>query len=32
VRDVARELMTLGTYGAFTGHAMQFDEVNDLMK
>ena len=32
VRDVARELMTLGTYAAFTGHAMQFDEVNELMK
>ena len=32
VRDVARELMARGTYGAFTGHAMQFDEVNELMK
>jgi 2-methylisocitrate lyase-like PEP mutase family enzyme len=32
VRDVARELKARGTYGAFTGHAMQFDEVNELMK
>ena len=32
VRDVARELMASGTYGAFTAHAMQFDEVNELMK
>ena len=32
VRDVARELMARGTYGAFTGHAMEFDEVNELMK
>jgi 2-methylisocitrate lyase-like PEP mutase family enzyme len=32
VRDVARELMSRGTYRAFTGHAMQFNEVNELMK
>jgi 2-methylisocitrate lyase-like PEP mutase family enzyme len=32
VRDVARELMATGTYGAFTAHAMQFDEVDELMK
>jgi 2-methylisocitrate lyase-like PEP mutase family enzyme len=32
VRDVARELKARGTYGAFTAHAMQFDEVNELMK
>src|SRR5262245_47541573 len=32
VRDTARELKTHGTYAAFTGHAMAFDEVTDLMK
>ena len=32
VRDVARELMSRGTYRAFTRHAMQFHEVNELMK
>ena len=32
VRDIARELKARGTYGAFTAHAMQFDEVNELMK
>jgi 2-methylisocitrate lyase-like PEP mutase family enzyme len=32
VRDVARELKTSGTYGAFTKHAMSFNEVNELMK
>jgi 2-methylisocitrate lyase-like PEP mutase family enzyme len=32
VRDVARELKASGTYGAFTKHAMAFNEVNELMK
>ncbi len=32
VRDTARELKAQGTYGAFTAHALAFDEVNDLMK
>ena len=32
VRDVARELKAKGTYAAFTGHAMTYAEVNDLMK
>jgi len=32
VRDTARELKAHGTYGAFTTHAMAFDEVNELMK
>jgi 2-methylisocitrate lyase-like PEP mutase family enzyme len=32
VRDTARELKEHGTYGAFTAHAMAFDEVSELMK
>ncbi len=32
VRDIARELKASGTYQAFTGHAMTYDEVNELMK
>jgi hypothetical protein len=32
VRDVARELKTHGTYAAFTGRTMAFNDVNDLMK
>jgi len=32
VRDVARELKAQGTYSAFTGHAMAFNDVSDLMK
>jgi len=32
VRDTARELKTHGTYAAFTGHALAFDEVTELMK
>ena len=32
VRDTARELKAHGTYGAFTTHALAFDEVNELMK
>jgi 2-methylisocitrate lyase-like PEP mutase family enzyme len=32
VRDVARELKSRGTYAAFTGHAMAFSDVNELMK
>jgi len=32
MRDIARELKTAGTYGAFTKHAMTFSEVNELMK
>jgi 2-methylisocitrate lyase-like PEP mutase family enzyme len=32
VRDVARELKSRGTYAAFTGHTMPFNDVNELMK
>jgi len=32
VRDTARELKAHGTYGAFTEHALAFDEVNELMR
>jgi 2-methylisocitrate lyase-like PEP mutase family enzyme len=32
LRDIARELKSTGTYGAFTKNAMTFAEVNDLMK
>jgi 2-methylisocitrate lyase-like PEP mutase family enzyme len=32
VRDVARELKSSGTYTAFTGHTMPFNDVNELMK
>jgi 2-methylisocitrate lyase-like PEP mutase family enzyme len=32
VREVARELKTSGTYTAFTGKAMAFADVNELMK
>jgi 2-methylisocitrate lyase-like PEP mutase family enzyme len=31
-RDVARELRAAGTYESFTGNAMTYAEVNDLMK
>ncbi|HWF86216.1 MAG TPA: isocitrate lyase/phosphoenolpyruvate mutase family protein [Vicinamibacterales bacterium] len=32
VRDIARELKRRGTYGAFTTHAVPYDEVNELLK
>jgi 2-methylisocitrate lyase-like PEP mutase family enzyme len=32
VRDIARELKTRGTYASFTEHALQYDEVNDLLQ
>jgi 2-methylisocitrate lyase-like PEP mutase family enzyme len=32
VRDVARELRTAGTYGSFTGRALAYDQVNELMR
>lgn len=32
VRDIARELKTRGTYGAFTERALRYDEVNDLLR
>jgi 2-methylisocitrate lyase-like PEP mutase family enzyme len=32
VRDIARELKTSGTYTAFTGRAIPYDEVNDLLR
>lgn len=32
VRDIARELKTRGTYTAFTGRALKYDEVNDLLR
>jgi 2-methylisocitrate lyase-like PEP mutase family enzyme len=31
-RDIARELKASGTYESFTGHAIPYDEINDLMK
>jgi 2-methylisocitrate lyase-like PEP mutase family enzyme len=32
VRDIARELKTAGTYAAFTDHAVNYDELNQLMR
>ena len=32
VREIARELKTRGTYGAFTSRAVSYDEVNDLLR
>jgi 2-methylisocitrate lyase-like PEP mutase family enzyme len=32
VRDIAHELKAKGTYTSFTGHAMAFGDVNELMK
>jgi hypothetical protein len=32
VREVARELKERGTYAAFTGHALSFDETAELMR
>jgi hypothetical protein len=32
VREIARELKTRGTYGAFTSRAVPYDEVNDLLR
>jgi len=32
VRDIARELKSSGTFTAFTGHALPYDEVNALMQ
>jgi len=31
-RDIARELKTSGTYDSFTTHAIEHDEVNELMR
>lgn len=32
VRDIARQLKTAGTYGAFTDRAIDYDDVNELMR
>jgi hypothetical protein len=31
VRDIARQLKTGGTYGAYTDHTIDYDDVNELM-
>jgi 2-methylisocitrate lyase-like PEP mutase family enzyme len=32
VRDIARELKATGTYGSFTERALNYDEVNELLR
>jgi 2-methylisocitrate lyase-like PEP mutase family enzyme len=32
VRDIAHQLKTAGTYGAFTDRAISYDDVNELMR